>query len=121
MKKLRITIGIITGILLVLTIAGIMLLIFNENLSILDTSYEIIGFSLGAAGMIMAVTSQIGSYQDDKRFTRMMAKIDELNREYDADEKVDAKFQKKLDALMQMDERIYRKLQREKLRVSKKK
>jgi len=121
MKKLRITIGIITGILLVLTIAGIMLLIFNENLSVLDTSYEIIGFSLGAAGMIMAVTSQIGSYQDDKRFTRMMAKIDELNREHDTDEKVDAKFQKKLDALMQMDERIYRKLQREKRRASKNK
>jgi len=114
MKKLRLTIRIITAILFVLTIAGIIILIFNTNLSILDTSYEIIAFSLGAAGMIMAVTSEIDSYQYDKRFKKMMAQIVELNREHDADDKVDANFQKKLDALLQMDERIYRKLQRQK-------
>jgi hypothetical protein len=42
----------------------------------------------------------------------MLTAIDELNREHDADERVDVKFQKKLDELLQFDQKIYRKLSR---------
>ncbi|MCL2038221.1 hypothetical protein FWG95_04470 [Candidatus Saccharibacteria bacterium] len=114
MKKLRLIMRIVTIGLFVLTIVGIIMLIFNERLNWLDTSYEIIAFSLGTSGMILAVVAQIDQYQDEKRFKQMLAEIRNLNREHDDDEKVDAKFQKKLDALMQFDQKIYRKLSRKK-------
>jgi hypothetical protein len=110
MKKLRLTIRIITAGLIILTIVGIVILVLNEKLNLLDTSYEIIAFTIGAAGMIMAVTSQIDSYQDEKRFKRMMTEIEQLNREHDADDRVDAAFQKRLDALLQTDHEIYKRL-----------
>ena len=109
MKKLRIIIRIVTGILLVLTIVGILLLIFTDRNAV-DTTYEIIAFSIGAAGMIMAVLTQIDSYQNEKQSKKVLEEIDILNREHDEDTKVDQKFQKKLDALIQIDNRIYRKL-----------
>lgn len=112
MRKLRLIIYIATGGLFALTIVGIILLIVNQNLNLLDTSYEIIAFSVGMSGMIMAVLSEIDSHQSEKRFGKMMNRIEELNREHDADEKVDAKFQKKLDALLQFDQKIYQKLSR---------
>ena len=112
MKKLRQTIRIVTIGLFLLTIVGVIILLANENLNWLDTSYEIIAFSLGAAGMIMAVVAQIDSYQNEKQFRKMLSKIEELNREHDEDEQVDAKFQKRLDELLQIDKKIYRKLSR---------
>ena len=107
MKKLRIAIRVITGLLVIVTIAGIVLLIINPNRDPLDTSYEIIAFLLGAAGMIMAVVSQIDSYQNEKQSRRVLSAIEDLNREHDDNDQVDKGFQKKLDALIQMDHEIY--------------
>lgn len=109
MKKLRIIIRIATSALVLFTIVGITLLVINDHNAI-DTSYEIIAFSLGAAGMIMAVISQIDSYQSDKQAQKVLKEIEQLNREHDADEKVDRNFQKKLDSIIQDDRRIYRRL-----------
>ena len=109
MKKLRLIVRIITGALLLLTLAGIILLFFTER-NVIDTTYEIIAFSLGAAGMIMAVVSQIDSYQNEKQSRKVLEEIESLNREHDQDEKVDKKFQTKLDTLLKMDNRIYRKI-----------
>lgn len=107
MKKLRIVIRIITALLLVLSVVGIVLLIINSDRNWLDTSYEIIAFSLGSAGMIMAVISQIDTYQQEKTTKNMIADLHKLNREADEDDKVDARFQRKLDKLLSMDEKIY--------------
>ena len=95
MKKLRLIIRIATGALVLFAIVGITLLVINDHNAI-DTSYEIIAFSLGAAGMIMAVISQIDSYQSDKQAQKVLKEIEQLNREHDTDEKVDRNFQKKL-------------------------
>jgi len=109
MKKLRLVIRIVTGILLVLTIVGILLLIFTDRNAV-DTTYEIIAFSIGAAGMVMAALAQIDSYQNEKQSKKVLEEIALLNREHDEDTKVDQKFQKKLDTLIKMDARIYQKL-----------
>ena len=101
---------VITAILFALMITGIIMLIVNERLNWLDTSYEIIAFTLGSFGMILAVVEQINSYQNEKRFHRMFSEIKSLNREHDDDEKVDKVFQKKLDTLLEMDYKIYRKI-----------
>lgn len=110
MKKLRIAIRIITGILVFITLSGIILLIVNPNRDPLDTTYEIIAFVLGAAGMVMAIVAQVDSYQNEKQSRRVLSAIEALNREHDDNDKVDRQFQKKLDALIQMDQRIYRKV-----------
>lgn len=110
MKKLRMIVRIVTAGLFVLTIVGIVILIINENLGWLDTSYEVIAFSLGSSGMILAVLEQINSHQDEQRFKKMISEINELNREHDDNEKVDVEFQRKLDEILKMDQRIYRKL-----------
>jgi spermidine/putrescine-binding protein len=112
MKKLRIVMRIATGVLVLFTIAGIVMLVVNDELDFFDTAYEIIAFSLGAAGMIMAIISQIDYYQSDKQSQRILKEIDELNREHDTDEKVDKDFQKKLDTILQGDQKIYHRLER---------
>lgn len=110
MKKLRLTIRIITITLLALALTAIILLIINKNLDPLDTSYEIIAFSIGAAAMIMSVIAQIDSYQQEKITKKMIEDLTALNRAADQDNKVDARFQQKLDNLLQINQKIYRKL-----------
>jgi hypothetical protein len=112
MKRLRMVIRIITGVLILMSIAGIVILVANQKLDVLDTTYEIIAFSLGAAGMIMAVVSQIDSYQQEKSNRKMLGDIKALNRSADQDEKVDNEFQKKLDDLIAVNNKIYRKISR---------
>jgi competence protein ComGC len=114
MKKLRLIIRIITGILIVITISGIALLIINPNRDPLDTTYEVIAFSLGSAGMVMAVVAQIDSYQNEKQSKKLLSKIESLNRDHDEDERVDKEFQRKLDILVKMDNKIYHELEESK-------
>ncbi|GHU80590.1 hypothetical protein FACS1894191_6190 [Clostridia bacterium] len=110
MKKLKFIIRIVTAILALLTITGVIILIVNPRLSPLDTTTEVISFAIGTTGMIMAVISQLSGYQEEKTTKRMFEEIERLNREADEDDKVDAKFQKKIDKVLEMDEKIYRKI-----------
>ncbi|MDR0591254.1 MAG: hypothetical protein LBG75_01695 [Candidatus Nomurabacteria bacterium] len=110
MKRLRIVIRVITGVLVVLTVAGIVILVANQKLDFLDTTYEIIAFSIGMGGMIMAVVSQIDSYQQEKNNKKMLDELSDLNRAADNDDKVDSDFQKKLDTLISQSGKIYSKL-----------
>jgi uncharacterized membrane protein len=113
MKKIRWTVRIITALLVLLSIVGIIILITNEKLDVLDTSYEIIAFSLGVIGMIMAVVAHVDFYLQERSMNRVIAKLTRLNREADQDEKVDEEFQKKLDKILSMDSKIIRKLEEE--------
>ena len=113
MRKLRLIIRIITAGLVVLTIIGVVLLIANRKLDFLDTTYEAIAFTVGMGGMIMAVVSQIDSYQQEKITRKTIQELTELNREADDDEKVDKAFQQKLDRILEQDTKIYRELQRQ--------
>jgi ABC-type methionine transport system ATPase subunit len=83
-------------------VVGVTILIINERLNVLETLFESIAFLIGASGMILAMLSEIGSYQDEKRLKRLLSEIQSLNRQHDEDEKVDAEFQKKLDYLISL-------------------
>jgi len=114
MRRLRFIIRIITGGLVILTIIGVVLLIVNRKLDVLDTTYEAIAFMVGMGGMIMAVVSQIDSYQQEKINQKTIQELTELNREADDDDKVDKIFQQKLDKILEQDTKIYRELKRTK-------
>jgi low affinity Fe/Cu permease len=110
MKKLRLIIRVVTGFLVALTVAGIVILIVNDRLNLLDTSYEIIAFSLGASGMIMAVVVQVDSYQQEKAMKKMIEDLTRLNREADEDDRVDRRFQRKIDKILDINQQIYQRL-----------
>ena len=76
MKKLRVVVRVSTAILMILAIVGVILLVTDEN-SAHTTSYEIIAFIVGIAGMIMAVVSQIDSAQQEKLVNRIAQNISE--------------------------------------------
>lgn len=118
MKKLRVVMRIITGFLVVLTVVGIIILLVNQDIDPLSTTYEIIAFSVGMAGMIMAVVTEIDSYSQEKTFQKMIDELHELNREADHDEKVDAEFQKKLDELIVQNRKIYSSVRKSKKKKS---
>lgn len=113
MKRLRLIVRISTIALLILTLLGLVVLVFNQNLSPLDTAYEIIAFSVGMSGMIMAVVSQMDSVQQEKASKKMIRALTRLNREADADDKIDADFQKKLDLIIGQNAEIYRSIEEE--------
>ena len=107
---MRLAVRIITVVLVALMVVGVILLIVNRNLGFIDTTYEAIAFTVGMSGMIMAVVSEIGAYNQEKIARKMIRELHELNREADDDEKVDANFQGKLDLLIKQNQEIFREL-----------
>lgn len=95
MKKTRIFVWAAIVVLVVLLVVGIVLQITNEH-DVNDTAYEIIGFSVGIIGMIMAVVSMIGNSQQDRDFDRMERNIRDI---LDANETDLAMSQKILDEI----------------------
>jgi signal transduction histidine kinase len=110
MKKLRLVIRIATGVLASLSIIGIIILIANDKLDLLDTSYEIIAFSMGSAGMLLAVFGQVDSYQQEKINNRIMAKLEEIKNDNLEDDKTDQRTKDELAELLSYDQKIYKKL-----------
>jgi len=81
MKKVRLIVTIITIILLILMVVGITILIANNRLDFLDTSYEIIAFSIGIAGILLSVVTQIDAYRQEHIVSRLKAELDLLGKE----------------------------------------
>ena len=96
MKRVRLMVIIFTVVLLVLMIAGIIILIVNDRLNLLDTSYEIIAFTIGVAGMLMSVVSQIDGYRQERELTKMKDEIAEIYRESDQQIKMEKEIDRKL-------------------------
>ena len=103
MKKVRLIVAIATGLLFVLMIIGIVILIVNERLDFLDTSYEIIAFTIGMAGMLMSVVSQVDSYRQEQLIDKMKKDLDELTHESDQQLREDKSIKRKLN---QMEDNI---------------
>jgi len=76
-RKLRLFVRIATGVLIILLVAGVVLQITNEH-NPSDTAFEIIGFSVGIIGMIMAVMAQIGGIQQERDFDRLERNIRQI-------------------------------------------
>jgi len=96
MKRVRLMVIIFTVVLLLLMIAGIVILIVNDRLDALDTSYEIIAFTIGMAGMLMSVISQIDGYRQEHELTKMKEEIAEMYRESDQQLKMEKRIDRKL-------------------------
>ena len=91
---------IATGILIVLFLVGAVLLVINHNRDPLDTSYELIAFALGAAGMILSVVAQLDSVQQERINKKMLTEISDLSKAVDAEGKVDRSMNRKLDEIL---------------------
>jgi len=99
MKKLRIIVVAATVLLLILMVIGIAILIINQRLDFLDTSYEIIAFSVGMMGMLMSVVSQIDSYRQEKVIDSMKKELAELGHESDQQIRDDQAIKRKLNKM----------------------
>jgi predicted tellurium resistance membrane protein TerC len=87
MRKTRLIVKIATGALIILLIIGVVLQLTNEN-DATDTIYEIIAFSVGIIGMIMAVVAQIGSVREQRDFDKMERNIREILESNQTDLKI---------------------------------
>ncbi len=113
MKKLRSIIQISTISLAVVVVIGIVIVITSPN-SFTDTAFDIIAFSISAASLAIAILSQISAYHDRKSLFKVVRELNELNSDTEAEQRQNKRMQKKLNELMAMDQRIYRKLSNKK-------
>jgi len=93
---MRLIVTIVTVILLILMVAGITILIINNHLDFLDTSYEIIAFCIGISGMLLSVVSQIDSYRQERIINQMKSEITELTKESDIQIRADNAIKRQL-------------------------
>jgi predicted tellurium resistance membrane protein TerC len=98
MKKKRLTIRIVTLGLSILSVIGIALLILNDD-DARYTTYEIIAFSVGMAGMIMAVLEHLNSGKQERQIDRMSREIHDLIEEANEDSNDDRYIREKLKEL----------------------
>lgn len=85
------------GILIVLMIVGIVFLILDENTNFQGTTYEVIAFVVGMAGMLMAVFSEIDATRQERKNNQMSREIRELVEDELQDTALLKKILKKLD------------------------
>lgn len=97
MKKTRIIVWVVAGILIVLMIVGIVFLILDENTNFQGTTYEVIAFVVGMAGMLMAVFSEIDATRQERKNNQMSREIRELVEDELQDTALLKKILKKLD------------------------
>jgi len=90
MKKIRLIVQIATIALIILLIVGIILQLTNEN-SPNDTAYEIIGFSVGIIGMIMAVVAITESEKQERDLDKMERNIRDILESEQTDLKLSQK------------------------------
>lgn len=97
MKRSRLIVQIIIGLLAVLMIVGIVLLILDENTNAKSTTYEIIAFVVGMAGMLMATLSEFDANKQERQNNQMAREIKELIEAEVEDTKLLNKILKELD------------------------
>jgi hypothetical protein len=110
LKRLRLMVRITTAVLTIASIATIAILIINQRLNALDTIYEIVAFSSGAVGLILAVTSQIDTYVTERGLRRALDRINELESAAIAERKAEKRQMAAIDDVLTLEHKIYRKL-----------
>ena len=78
MKKSRIAIYVGFGILIAIMVAGVILLIIDEETSVKSTTYEVIAFLVGITGMLMAIFAEIDATKQRRRNDKMMREINKI-------------------------------------------
>ena len=90
MKKIKLIVRIVTVVLVVLLVVGVILQITNDH-SFSDTAYEIIGFSVGIVGMILAVIAQLGSERQERDFEQLEDNVRQILETEQVDMKISRK------------------------------
>lgn len=106
MKRLRLIIRITSGILIALALIGITLLIVNDNPAV-DTTYEIIAFSIGIAGMLMAVFSELDSARQEREVDRLLRQVNDSARNIDNIDHENDKVLRIVSESAELDRKIY--------------
>ena len=101
MKKIRLIVTIATIALFIAAIAGITILITNQRLNFLDTTYEIIAFCVGIAGMLLSVVSQIDSYRQERIIAQLKTELNEINHESDLQLRTERSIKRQLEQIEQ--------------------
>jgi len=97
-KKTHLMARIATAVLIIMMVAGIVILIMDEN-NAQTTTYEIIAFIVGAAGMIMAIIAQVYAVRQDRENDRMIRDIHALVEAESKDAKTTERILKRLNEL----------------------
>ena len=105
-KHLRTIIRISTITLIALSLIGILVLILDES-SPYSTTYEIIAFTIGMAGMFLTVFSQIDSVKQDHTIARITKSLNELITESEEQITSDTATSRKLNKLIALNQEIY--------------
>ena len=100
----------VTGLLIVVTVAGITLVVINENIDALDTTFQIIAFSLGSVGLIMSVFSQIDGYAAEKDLAKALEEMRQIEKLATKEMQTDKTQQAEIKKIMDSQQRIYRRV-----------
>ncbi|MCL2085940.1 hypothetical protein FWH09_03345 [Candidatus Saccharibacteria bacterium] len=109
-KRIRIVTRIITGLLVVVTIIGIILVVINENIDPLDSTFQIIAFSLGTIGLVMAVFGQIDTYTTEKQLRETLSDMRDLEKIATKSAQADTKERDTINKLIEGQQIIYKQL-----------
>lgn len=119
MKKIHQVIRLSIIILSILCVIAIIALIASYR-SFTDATFDFICLAVSVASVFIAITSQASSYSERKDLMRMIRDLDEIDSDIDTlDSEVDANahmhktLRNKVDELIDMNKRIYRRLQNE--------
>ena len=119
MKKFHQIMRLSIIILSILCVIAIIALIASYR-SFTDATFDFICLAVSVASVFIAIASQASSYSERKDLMRMIRDLDEIDSNIDTlDSEVDANahmhrtLRSKVDELITMNERIYRKLQQE--------
>lgn len=119
MKKFHQIIRLSIIILSILCIIAIIALVASYR-SFTDATFDFICLAVSVASVFIAIISQASSYSERKDLMRMIRDLDEIDSDIDTlDSEVDANahmhrtLRTKVDELIDMNKRIYHKLQQE--------
>ena len=107
MRKLRKIIRIAAIILIALSIIGVVFLILDEN-STYATTYEIIAFSVGMAGMLLSIFSQVDATKQENTIVKMNRDLNELIAESEEQNSSDDTIKSKLNHLIALNQQKQR-------------
>ncbi len=100
MQKSQRVILIATIILILAIIAGIIIQI-NSPKTAIDTTYEILAFTVSGSSVLIAILSQTTAYRERKEATKMIHDLNQIIAANNAEKSRDQKLNQKLDTLLE--------------------
>lgn len=93
----------------VLVLAGLIFLVLTSA-SFKDIITDLIAFLISGSSILIALLSQISAERSQNNMERMQQEINIIDDNITTDLRTDHSIQRKLDRIIEMDEKIYKKL-----------